>query len=47
MVTKKQVGESLREWDRQEGLSVTNVLKKDLTRFRNSLIIRGLEEDLA
>lgn len=47
MVTKKQVGESLREWDRQEGLSVTNVLKKDLTRFRNSLITRGLVEDLA
>lgn len=32
--------------DRQEGLSVTDVLKKNLTRFRNILITWGLVEEL-
>lgn len=46
-VTKKQVCESLNGWDRQEGLYVTNVLKKDLTRFRNSPDIWGLDRYLS
>lgn len=44
-VTQKQFHESFHGLYREEGLNVTNVLRKDLMRFRKSLDVWGLAEE--